>query len=123
MKTKKCKCENCGYNVTISQKTVHEKIFPGPMQCRPTGYLIATYVECPVCGECILKQLDTYDTIKLAEKGVKLEIATKNKRAKKLSTEKKDKLKNITKVLCTKRQQLRKLYWNEASYRINDLLE
>lgn len=123
MKTKKCKCENCGYNVTISQKTVHEKIFSGPMQCRPTRYLIATYVECPVCGERILKQLDTYDTIKLSKKGIKLEIATKNKRAKKLSTEKKDKLKNITKVLCTKRQQLRKLYWNEASYRINDLLE
>lgn len=107
-KRKVCDCQNCGYRVTISPDTVKEKTFE---------HVIATYVECPVCGERVLKQLDTEETRQKALKGAKMELLQKQGR--KLTDKQKSSLKSINKMLSNKRSQLKKLYWDETYYILN----
>lgn len=103
-----CSCTNCKYQVLISPDTVKEKTF---------GSVIATYVECPVCGERLLKQLDTEKTRELAERGVKLEML--QRQGKKLSDKQKSRLKNIEKMLFSTRQNLKHLWWDEIYQSLN----
>lgn len=105
---KVCRCYNCGYDITISLDTVKEKAF---------DTIIATYVECPVCGERLLKQLDTEETQAKAEKGVKLEMMKRS--GKKLSTAQKKRLKSIEAMLCNTRKNLKMLYWDEVYQSLN----
>lgn len=99
-KKKICRCYNCGYDITISPDTVKKKTF---------GEVIATYVECPVCGERLLKQLDTEETQAKAEKGIKLEMMQRS--GKKLSPAQKKKLQSIESMLYNRRKMLKELYW------------
>lgn len=103
-----CRCYNCGYDVAISLDTVKEKTF---------GEIIATYVECPVCGERLLKQLDTEETQAQAGKGVKLELLQKS--GKKLSLAQKRRLQSIEMMLYNKRKILKKMYWDETYQLLN----
>lgn len=107
-KKKACRCYNCGYDITISPDTVKEKTFGG---------IIATYVECPVCGERLLKQLDTEETRAKAEKGVKLELLQKS--GKKLSPAQKRRLQSIETMLYNKRKILKEMYWDETYQSLN----
>ena len=107
-KKKVCRCYNCDYDITISPDTVKEKTFDG---------IIATYVECPVCGERLLKQLDTEETRAKAEKGVKLELLQKS--GKKLSPAQKRRLQSIETMLYNKRKILKEMYWDETYQSLN----
>ena len=116
-----CHCHNCNYDINITPDSVKEKTFEGMI---PTifehgedQHVIATYVECPVCGERILKQLDTSCTQEMAKTGVKLEML--QKRGKKLSDKQKDRLKGIEMVLSNTRKKLKDRYWDEIYQSLN----
>lgn len=120
-KKRTCSCYNCGYEIQISPDSVKEKTFEGMI---PTIFehgedqpVIATYVECPVCGERLLKQLDTPETMEMAEKGVKLELL--QKRGKKLSDKQKNRLKSIEIMLSNTRKKLKTQYWDEIYQSLN----
>ncbi len=112
-KKKICKCHNCGYDITISPDTVKEKTFGNNLE----DAIIATYVECPVCGERLLKQLDTEETQAKAEKGVKLDILQRS--GKKLSPAQKKRLQSIEMMLYNTRKNLKELYWDEIYQSLN----
>ena len=118
---KVCTCNNCGFQVLISPDSVKEKTFEGMI---PTIFehgedqpIIATYFECPVCGEKNLKQLDTENTRHLAEKGVKLDLL--QKRGKKLSDKQKAKLKSIERQLSNDRKLINKVFWDKIYQLLN----
>lgn len=104
-----CVCNNCGYRITIMPENIHESTM---------GDLIATYIECPVCGERILEQLDTEETVALAEKGVKLQLL--QRKGRKLSESQKKRLQSIETKLFKIRLQLRKQHWNEIYQSLNE---
>lgn len=108
-----CHCYNCGYEIQISPDTVKEKTFEDTV--------IATYVECPVCGERLLKQLDTAETMEMAKKGVKLDLL--QKKGKKLSDKQKNRLKSIELMLSNTRKKLRNVYWDEIYQSLNQYEE
>lgn len=112
-----CTCTNCGYNITVSPDTVKEKTFEDKVET----VLIATFVECPVCGERLLKQLDTQQTYELARKGVKLELL--QRQGKKLNDKQKAKLKSIEQTLFNARKKLNELYWDETYQSLNQYEE
>lgn len=112
-KKRACKCYNCGYEIQISPDTVKEKTFGDSLK----DTIIATYVECPVCGERLLKQLDTPETAEMAENGVKLELL--QKRGKKLSNKQKNRLKSIEVMLSNTRKKLKTQYWDEIYQSLN----
>lgn len=103
-----CKCPNCGYVAQITPKTIKEKNFE---------YAIATYIECPVCGERLLKQLDTEETQRLAKQGVALQL--QQKKGNKLTEKQKKKLKSIEKTLFNTRSELNKRYWEQTYQSLN----
>ena len=105
-----CRCINCGNNISVSPETVKEMTFY-------KGELIATYVECFVCGEKMLKQLDTKLTRKKAEIGVKLEL--KQREGKKLNDKQKKRLQSIEKELYRVRSKLKDLYWDKIYQSLN----
>lgn len=119
-----CRCHNCGYNVPISPDTVKEKTFEvnttekllGEEITHPIA-IMATYVECPVCGERLLKQLDNELTYEKAKQGAKLELL--QRRGKKLSDKQKQRLKSINSVLSNTRGKLNKAYWDETYQSLN----
>lgn len=111
-KKKICRCHNCGYNITISPDTVKEKTYEN---------VIATYVECPVCGERLLKQLDSMYSRMQAEKGVKLEMMQRS--GKKLSPAQKKRLQSIETMLFNIRKNLNKLYWDKVYQSLNQYEE
>lgn len=112
-KEKTCKCPNCLYYIQVHPETVKETMFPD----FSSETIIATYIECPVCGERILKQLDTIYTRSEATKGVKLEMLQRN--GKKLSSSQKKKLKDINRMLSNKRTNLNKKFWDEIYQSLN----
>lgn len=118
-KNKICHCHNCGYNIKIIPKTVKEKTFDKSVKAREA--LIATYIECPVCGERLLKQLDTEQTNKIAQQSVKLELLKRH--GKKLSDKQKLRLKKIEKYLFDTRKSLNLLYWDEIYQLLNQCEE
>ena len=103
-----CRCFFFCYVVTVSRDIVKDKTF---------DEIIATYVECPVCGEKLLKQLDTEETRAKAEKGVKLELLQKS--GKKLSPAQKRRLQSIETMLYNKRKILKEMYWDETYQSLN----
>ena len=111
-----CKCYNCGYEIPISPTTVKEKPFQ-----RLTGIITATYVECPVCGERILKQLDDEKTYKDSKIGVKLEMI--QRKGRKLTPQEKKRLQSIEKRLYTIRRKLKLSYWDEIYQSLNQYPE
>lgn len=108
-----CKCPNCGYVTQITPKTIKEKTFGNNLE----DAIIATYVECPVCGERLLKQLDTVETQRLAKQGVALQI--QQRKGKKLTEKQKKKLKSIEKTLFNTRSELNKRYWEQTYQSLN----
>ena len=116
-----CHCSNCGYDTMISPDTVKEKTFDMEIATRIERPVIATYVECPVCGERILKQLDTEKTMALAKHGVKLQLM--QKQGKKLSDKQKSRLKRIESHLFNTRKNLNLLYWDEIYQSLNPVEE
>lgn len=117
LKRNVCKCHNCGYQVAISPETVKEKtsiLYDGQT-------VIATYIECPVCGERLLKQLDTQETMKKAKTGAHLEAQMRQ--GKKLSDKQKKRLKSIEKVLYNERSKLNAQYWDEIYQSLNPIDE
>ena len=119
-----CRCHNCGYMVSISPDTVKEKTFEvnitenllGEGITHPIA-IIATYVECPVCGERLLKQLDDELTLERAKHGAKLELL--QRQGKKLNDRQKQRLKSINAVLSNTRGKLNKTYWDEIYQSLN----
>lgn len=107
-----CRCHNCGYMVLISPDTVKEKTF-GILG----DTLIATYVECPVCGERLLKQLDNELTYEKAKQGAKLELL--QRQGKKLNDKQKQRLKSINSMLSNTRGKLNNAYWDETYQSLN----
>lgn len=112
---KTCKCLNCQYDIQIGPGTVKEELYPN-FYGKET--IVATYLECPVCGEKILKQLDTEKSREMAEKGVKLEWMQRDKK-KQLSPKQKQRLKDIEKMLSRIRSQLNSAYWDEIYQSLN----
>lgn len=107
-----CRCHNCGYMVPISPDTVKEKTF-GILG----DTLIATYIECPVCGERLLKQLDNELTYEKAKQGAKLELL--QRQGKKLNDKQKQRLKSINLTLSNTRGKLNNAYWDETYQSLN----
>jgi len=108
-----CRCHNCDYMVPISPDTVKEKTFGNNLE----DAIIATYVECPVCGERLLKQLDNELTYEKARQGAKLELL--QRQGKKLNDKQKQRLKSINSMLSNTRGKLNKLYWDETYQSLN----
>lgn len=111
----KCHCPNCNYDIRISPGNVKEKTFES-LHSRDQ-LITATYIECPVCGERLLKQLDTPETAEIAEKGVKLELL--QRKGKKLSDKQKARLKSIEQILFNARKKLNEIYWDEIYQSLN----
>lgn len=111
-KDKRCSCVNCGYVIKISPYSVKEQTFDD---------VIATYVECPVCGEKMLKQLDTAESQELAQKCVKLNI--RQREGKKLTDKQKAKLRSAIRVLNNTRKQLNRAHWDEVYQSLNQYEE
>lgn len=107
-KKKVCQCNNCGYSILITPDTVKEKTFEK---------VIAIYVECPVCGEKILKQIDTPETQEKAQRGVKLTLL--RERGKKLSESQSKRLQSIERELYNTRLKINSLYWDEIYQSLN----
>lgn len=108
-----CHCPNCDYDIQITPDNVKEKTFGNTLE----DAITATYVECPVCGEKILKQLDSSETLEMAEKGVKLELI--QRKGKKLSDKQKTRLKSIEQMLSNKRKQINEAYWEKIYQLLN----
>lgn len=113
-KEKVCKCPNCFYEITIVPERVKEKTFDIDVALTVT----ATYVECPVCGENILKQLDDYDTLETSRQGIKLDLLKRDSK-KKLSKAQRTRLQSIETMLYNRRLQLKKKYWDEIYQSLN----
>lgn len=113
LKRNVCKCHNCGYQVSITPNSVKEKtavLYDGQV-------VIATYIECPVCGERLLKQLDTQETMQKAKIGAGLELHMRQ--GKKLTDKQKKRLKSIEKMLDNERSKLNAQYWDEIHQSLN----
>lgn len=107
------KCDNCGTQLPMMLRYINEKKFDNG--------IIATYINCPVCGVNILKQLDTAETQDIADKGVKLQLIEKKGRT--LSAKQRNRLKSIEKELSNIRRELNRQYWNEIDHSLKQLEE
>ena len=112
-----CKCYNCGYQVSITPNSVKEKT----SVLYDDQVVIATYVECPVCGERLLKQLDTPETQRKARTGASIELQLRQ--GKKIPDKQKKRLKSIEKVLYNERLKLNAQYWDEIYQSLNPIDE
>lgn len=106
------KCENCGSRIKLSPSVLKEHFIDS---IADKG-LFATYIECSVCGERLLKQLDTSETLKLRDKVVKLKLLQKRG---KLSNKDKQRLLMLDRKLNNIRKNLNKIYWDEVYQFLN----
>ena len=113
----KVRCYNCGYNVPLTVDTVKEKTFSGMRLLVEVVDLTATYVECPVCGERILKQLDVPETLEAAQIAVKYDSF--HRAGKKLSKAQNQQWKMVEILLNKVRSQLNKTFWDEINQSLN----
>lgn len=104
-----CKCINCGYVIGITRSSIKEQKF---------GDITATYLECPVCGERMLQQLDNDKTLAQATKAVKLR--TQIRKQYKLSSKQKKTLKTVENSLYLDRLFLNTHYWDEIYQSLNE---
>ena len=109
----RCYCYNCGYLMLISPDTVKEKTFGNNLE----DAIIATYIECPVCGERLLKQLDNELTYQKSKQGAKLELL--QRQGVKLTDKQKQRLKSINSMLDNTRRKLNKAHWGEIYRSLN----
>lgn len=121
-KKKICLCHNCYYKIVISPTSVKEKTFEleGEKITHPIT-VTATYIECPVCGERLLKQLDTEESSRQAKKGVKLTLL--QQQGKKLTQSQKRRLQSIERMLYNTRKNLKRMYWDEIYQSLNQYEE
>lgn len=111
MKRYKLKCPNCKAEYTLTAGLIQEKDFNG---------VIASYVECPVCGENILLQLDSTKTKQIAKKAVKYELLRLKR--KKLSPKQKKEMISLNSQLIIQRKKLNKDYWDSIHQQLNSCL-
>lgn len=107
------KCDNCGQATKLSPSTLKEQ----EVNEISDKKLFVIYIECPVCGERILKQLDTYETLEIRNKVVKLKLI---QRKGKLSDKDKKRLLLLDKKLNNTRKVLNGLYWDEVYQFLNN---
>lgn len=106
------KCENCKSEIKLSPSVLKEQ----ELKDLSDTILVATYVECSVCGERILKQLDTVETLEFRDKVVKLKLLQKRG---KLSNKDKQRLLTLDRKLNNIRKNLNKIYWDEVYQFLN----
>lgn len=106
------KCGNCGQAIKLSPSVLKEHF----IEDIANKGLFATYIECSVCGERLLKQLDTSETLKLRNKVVKLKLLQKKG---KLSDKDKKRLLVLDRKLNNTRKNLNKIYWDEVYQFLN----
>ena len=112
MKRKKIvNCYNCSSELPLTLSLIQTKDFEQEETIR------ATYVECTVCGEKMLKQLDTIQTYEeLAPKIVKLTLLQQKH---KLSPKQKSRLLKLERQLKDIRESLNNKYFNEIYQSLN----
>lgn len=107
----KLECYNCRTVIDLTPQTIQTKMFKLEIN------VIATYVECPVCGENMLKQLDTEETYNILNpQRIKLMLRQKNA---KLSPKQKDKLSKLNRSIDNTRQKLKPLFWDKVYQLLN----
>ena len=106
------KCDNCGQTTKLSPSVLKEHFIDS---IADKG-LFATYIECSVCGERLLKQLDTAETLEFRDKVVKLKLLQKRG---KLSKKDKQRLLTLDKKLNNIRKNLNRIYWDEVYQFLN----
>ena len=106
------KCDNCGQTTKLSPSVLKEHFIDS---IADKG-LFATYIECSVCGERLLKQLDTAETLEFRDKVVKLKLLQKKG---KLSDKDKKRLLMLDRKLNNIRKNLNKIYWDEVYQFLN----
>ena len=107
------KCDNCGYSTQLTPSILKEEEFNNVGDNKIT----ALYVECPICGERTLKQLDNNESSELKTTVVKLRLM--QRRGKKLSDKQKRRLFKLSKELNNIRKTLNTLYWDEVYQLLN----
>lgn len=113
IKHQKVVCNNCGYSTQLTPSTIKEtKILD-----ISDSNLYALYIECPVCGERTLKQLDNDKTNELRLVVVKLKLM--QRKGKKLSDKQKKRLFKFDFELNNIRKSLNTLYWDEVYQLLN----
>lgn len=106
------KCENCKSEIKLSPSVLKEHFIDS---IADRG-LFATYIECSICGERLLKQLDTAETLEFRDKVVKLKLLQKKG---KLSDKDKKRLLTLDRKLNNIRKNLNKIYWDEVYQFLN----
>lgn len=112
MKRKKVvNCYNCNSELPLTLSLIQTKDFGLEETIR------ATYVECPVCGERMLKQLDTVQTYEeIAPKIVKLTLLQQKHR---LSPKQKNRLLKLERQLKNIRESLNNKHFDEIYQSLN----
>lgn len=104
-------CYNCGNEMLLSPSLLQVEDFEYEETVR------ATYVECPVCGEKMLKQLDTIKTY--SEDTPKILKLTRMQRHRKLSQKQKFKLSKLERDVRNTRKSLQDRYHHEIYQLLN----
>lgn len=106
------KCDNCGYSTQLTPSILKEEEFNVE-----GNKITALYVECPVCGEKTLKQLDNNESLELKPVVVKLKLV--QRKGRKLSDKQKRRLFKLDKELNNIRKTLNTAYWDEVYQLLN----
>lgn len=105
-------CENCKHVIQVTKSNIQLKSVDVGLD-EP---ILVTYMECPVCGDITLCQLDTEDTYAL---GINLAKKERLRNQGKLTKGQKQRLQQLNKQLCNKRGNL-KPYWGQVYQLICD---
>lgn len=107
---RKTTCYNCGQVINLTPHAIKQQEFDLGIK------LIATYIECPVCGEKMLKQLDTEQTQYDSHEVVRL---TLKQRKQKLSKKQSSKLSQLNRHVNQTRQKIKSMFWDEVYQLLN----
>lgn len=107
---RKTTCYNCGQVIDLTPQTIKQKELDLGIK------IIATYIECPVCGEKMLKQLDTEQTQYDSHEVVRL---TLKQRKQKLSKKQSSKLSQLNRHVNQTRQKIKPIFWDEVYQLLN----
>lgn len=106
-------CENCKGKIELTPTLLQEKVITMGGE-----ELIATYIECPVCGQISLKQLDTYKSKMLALKLTKKKLRQQHSN-KAAAPKDKKRLQQLDKQLSNIRGVLNTKYWAKVHQHLN----
>lgn len=106
-------CNNCGVTFKLTPSILREI----HIESIDDKGLVATYIECPTCGEKMLKQIDNPETLEIKDSVVKLKL--RQRACKKLSDKQKTRLLKLDKKLDNIRKVLNDLYWDEVYQYLN----